>query len=195
MNRYPNISAFQIWRSSVFFLLIAHYLARSIAVICFNRDTELTPTPSECRHILTHLPSIPQSQFDNSANFHTKTNTLDLSSPYIPHAAFRYRSCGIIFDLRKVAKQEKGLLTESKVREAWAMMREDADRVMTQCIDMGRPGIAISKVGVPVFRYQVAIEWLSADVRGQSQRQLMESRMPLIATGHGDRFWSQIYLL
>ena len=148
-----------------------------IVVFCFFRITPcLTlrcwslpnslqpPRPSDCRYILTHLPSLHQSvNIDNDLDI---ARAVGPSSPFFPNADVWHDTCGMRFftyntsEGRLLFNSPALVVSEPGALNMWARMRADATSLIAECVDHLRVGSvwgSVNAVAYPGLAYEVTV--------------------------------------
>ena len=162
----------------------------SLATHCYE-DLDFpdwVPFPSDCRYIVAHMPW-----------FRTPTapgNTgpiVNPSTPFFPNAAFYHRSCGIQIELHNLPWQEwqkdewqdESLLkvTERNALEGWAMVRSDAVKIITECIDAHQTGWSFGEMSLAepagLFYTVIVTRFSFFEDPRDTQRRILNFRDPL----------------
>ena len=164
MSKFLPIPPFPPLLSS---LILAILLTRTIvhaAILCTDPYPlilvhEEAPTPSDCRHILTHLPSLPILRTDHPNDLTDPHAILDPSSPFLPKGYFLHGACNIYFSPTTVMVDAATPmeLTATGAREVWAVMREEAARIVEQCAENHQAGFATNDSDAAGFPYTVEV--------------------------------------
>ena len=151
-----NTPFFQ-YRSPLLLLLILFVwtveLAAREAVACFNWNSrtlsERAPNPSDCRHILNHLPDI--NHLSNSPN------TISRSNAFFPNAQFIHSSFIIVIEL--IDTRPNVIRSSTAIAlEGWHSMTRAAASIIVQCVDDGKSGFNSGYVGMTDQIYAVMVE-------------------------------------
>ena len=143
----------------LFIFLIAH-IAPCLAISCYYGGSvhNIQNMPSDCRHILTHLP-FPSTRNPHEPNL-TGSDTLDPSSPFFPSATFLHGACSMVFDLRATATTHpvptSSIRTETAM-SAWLQLRTIAERIMVQCTNKHLTGAKRGMMEGESLSYYVGI--------------------------------------
>ena len=94
---------------------------------------ENVPQPAHCRHILSHLPSLPalaNNRFQSP------------SAPFSFEADYLHQSCSIRFSHYPIAARFRQSLTDTSAREVWTGLRDSAARIVETCVETQKTGYA-----------------------------------------------------
>ena len=203
MSKYPSHSIVHYYLPTFFlFSFLFSHVAPSVAVLCSDRHPDGPPNAADCHYILAHLPSLPSLGNNTLSDPHANDNDLDPSSPFSPNALFLYHSCVIVFDVCKFTNHG-GVpmdLTESDVMEAWTRMRQDTARVIDECVNTDRIGVAVDEIRALAVYYSVHVHNFheATILRGKAQLWAMEKPEETEqknGVGYRRRFWDTIYFL
>ena len=148
---------------------------------------EWVPFPSDCRFIVSHMPGVRAPTDPVNTEL-----VIDPSTPFFPNAAFYHRSCGIQVELHNLPWQEwekeewqdeSALkVTETSALEAWARMKADAAKIITECIDIHRTGYAFGEMSlaepVGLFYTVIVTRFSFFEDPRDTQRRIMNLRDP-----------------
>ena len=207
LNCRSNHSGWSLEISSAFMFTFPHVLSLLILPIiliraslcaaawCFSTSS-LPSLPTDCRYILTHLPSIHTSVYNSSTDAHA---LLDPSSPFLPSAYFIHESCSIGFQLSSSTTGPSLLIemTETGVMESWKLMRTEAASIVDQCLDHGQAGVATDQLDAVGHHYTIEIDRLAIEtiIQNRVQWTAMANDERMFVGRLDNRFWGSIYVV
>ena len=180
-------------------LLLLIYITPSTALIyCFYEDPDRAPKLSDCRHILTQLPSITTLSNDATSDTSINVKIMNPSNPFSPNALFSHHSCSIEFRFGKFPKQGgfSMRLMNTDAIQVWTSMQQDAVSITEQCVTARRIGFARGKVvGMGIYySVQITNRDRATTIQRQHQWRAMEEPERRTVPAWGLDFWEPIYI-
>ena len=120
-------------------------------------DHPIPPISSDCRQALAHMPLLDQDLREGSSN---PLRLLSPSSPFLPQAQYCHESCVItigyledsmqnsltesltLFPALPEQDRQDISLHEESVYLIWTLLRDTAERIVDQCVDHMKAGVA-----------------------------------------------------
>ena len=128
----------------VFFLMILSDILCIAQPICYEENPNRPPpAPADCAYAIALIPSLADERAQ------TPRKLLSSSSPFLPDATIRHRSCVLVlraFSMEmsdEYARRRDVLAThESTLFQSWHELKRVAEDIRTQCVEYGRGGYA-----------------------------------------------------
>ena len=160
--------------SHLFLLVLSIFTTHTLlclAVECYGLQPFKHPLPSDCRHILAHMP------FSSVTALPIEHTSSVFSIPFFPIADFDHGTCSISLIFLDPARNSRDRrLPDTMVPATWVLMREAAASIVRQCVDNGMNGAASDDIDTTEITWTVMITYASTnDAQREYQKRALRS--------------------